>query len=148
MHESATMDVKVTPRISAAARLDRLSIVSFHRHIMWLLGFCFFFELGDINTFAFPAPAIRAQWGISIATIGFITSATFFGMFIGATTGGWFSDRVGRKTALMVATTWFSIFSLLNAFAFEPYGLFAVRLLTGIGLSAMTAIDRKSVVEG
>src|SRR5262249_51621276 len=141
------MDVKVTPRISAAARLDRLPIVSFHRYIMWVLGFCFFFELGDINTFAFAAPAIRAEWGISIATIGVITSATFFGMFIGATTGGWFSDLVGRKTALIVATAWFSTFSLLNAFAFEPYGLFAARLFTGIGLSAMTAIGITYIAE-
>jgi hypothetical protein len=70
---SATMDTIPLQRVSAAARLDRLPIVSFHRHIMWLLGFCFFFELGDINTFAFAAPAIRAQWGISIQTIGLVT---------------------------------------------------------------------------
>ena len=114
---------------------------------MWLLGFCFFFELGDINTFAFAAPAIRAQWGISIQTIGLVTSATFFGMFIGATTGGWFSDRVGRKTALIAATAWFSTFSLLNALAWEPAGLFIARLLTGIGLSAMTAIGITYIAE-
>jgi len=97
------MNVHDSQRISAAARLDRLPIFSFHRRMMLLLGYCFFFELGDINTFAFSAPAIRAQWGISIGTIGIITSATFFGMFIGATTGGWFSDRVGRKRALNIA---------------------------------------------
>src|SRR5882672_3349845 len=134
------MDTTPRPQISAAARLDRLPITSFHRTIMWLLGFCFFFELGDINTFAFAAPAIRAQWAMSIVQIGYITSATFFGMFIGAATGGWFADKVGRKTALIVATMWFSGFSLLNALAIEPYGLFAARLLTGIGLAAMTAI--------
>jgi putative MFS transporter len=141
------MDTIPLTRVSAAARLDRLPIVSFHRRVMWLLGFCFFFELGNINTFAFAAPAIRAQWGISIATIGVVTSATFFGMFIGAITGGWFADHVGRKTALIAATTWFSLFSLLNAVAWEPYGLFAARMLTGIGLSAMTAIGITYVAE-
>jgi hypothetical protein len=49
-------------RVSAAARLDRLPITSFHRKMMWLLGFVFFFELADLNTFAFAAPAIRSQW--------------------------------------------------------------------------------------
>ncbi len=141
------MNVQERPRVSAAARLDRLPIFSFHRHIMWLLGFCFFFELGDINTFAFSAPAIRAQWGISIGTIGFITSGTFLGMFLGATAGGWFADRVGRKRALIVAVTWFSLFSLLNALAWEPIGLFAARCLTGIGLSAMTAIGITYIAE-
>jgi putative MFS transporter len=141
------MDAIVRPRISAAARLDRLPIVSFHRHMLWLLGFCFFFELGNINTFAFAAPAIREQWGISIDVIRNVTSATFLGMFIGATTGGWFADKVGRKRALIAATIWFSAFSLLNALAWEPYGLFAARLLTGIGLSAMTAIGITYVAE-
>jgi MFS transporter, putative metabolite:H+ symporter len=137
----------IETRISAAARLDRLPIFSFHRHILALLAFCFFFELGAINTFAFAAPAIRAQWGISIGTVSLITSATFFGMFIGATTGGWFADQVGRKRGLVIATTWFSLFSLLNALAWEPYGLFAARLLTGIGLSAMTAIGITYIAE-
>src|SRR6185295_2113415 len=137
----------IETRISAAARLDRLPIFSFHRHILALLAFCFFFELGDINTFAFAAPAIRMQWGITIGTVGLITSATFFGMFVGATTGGWFSDKVGRKTALITATAWFSFFSLLNALTWEPYGLFAARLLTGIGLSAMTAIGITYIAE-
>jgi MFS transporter, putative metabolite:H+ symporter len=141
------MNVQDRPRISAAARLDRLPIFSFHRHIMWLLGFCFFFELGDINTFAFSAPAIRAQWGISIGTIGLITSGTFLGMFLGASAGGWFADHVGRKRALTIAVTWFSLFSLLNALAWEPVGLFMARCLTGIGLSAMTAIGITYIAE-
>src|SRR5258706_2813030 len=141
------MNVHEPQRISAASRLDRLPIVSFHRRMMLLLSFCFFFELADINIFAFSATAIRAQWGISIATIGIITSATFFGMFIGATTGGWFADRVGRKRALNIAVVWFSLFSLLNAFAWEPISLFGARLLTGIGLSAMTAIGITYIAE-
>jgi putative MFS transporter len=141
------MNLQDIQRVSAAARLDRLPIFSFHRRVMWLLGFCFFFELGDINTFAFSAPAIRAQWGISIGTIGAITSGTFFGMFMGAATGGWFADRIGRKRALVIAVTWFSLFSLLNAMAWEPAGLFTARLLTGIGLSAMTAIAITYIAE-
>jgi putative MFS transporter len=141
------MNLQDSQRVSAAARLDRLPVFSFHRHMMWLLGFCFFFELGDISTFAFSAPAIRAQWGISIGMIGVITSGTFFGMFLGAASGGWFADRMGRKRALIAAVTWFSLFSLLNAIAWEPIGLFTARLFTGIGLSAMTAIAITYIAE-
>ena len=141
------MNIQEMQRVSAAARLDRLPIFSFHRHILWLLAFCFFFELGDINTFAFSAPAIRAQWGLSLDVIRNITAATFFGMFLGATTGGWFADRIGRKRALIISVAWFSLFSLLNAVAWEPVGLFVARLLTGIGLSAMTAIGITYIAE-
>jgi putative MFS transporter len=141
------MDTKPISRVTAAARLDRLPIMSVHRTVMWLLGFCFFFELGDINTFAFAAPAIRAQWNVPIETIRNVTSATFIGMFIGAATGGRIADSIGRKRALVLATLWFSAFSLLNAIVWEPYGLFFARLLTGIGLSAMTAIGITYVAE-
>ena len=145
--QNKAVQMAAAQRISAAARLDRLPIASPHWHILWLLSFCFFFEFGDINTFAFAAPAIREQWGISIATIGLITSGMFLGMFIGAVSGGWFSDRVGRKTALIAATLWFSIFSLLNALVWEPIGLFVARMMTGFGLAGMTAIGITYIAE-
>ena len=106
-------------RPPAAFRLDRLPISGFHRDMVKLLAYIFFFELGDLNSFAFAAPGIRAEWQLSLSAIGTITSAAFVGMFVGATTGGWFSDRVGRKRALVVTTVWYSAFSLMNAFAWN-----------------------------
>ena len=47
---------------SSAARLDRLPVSGFHRHIVWLLAYIFFFELGDLNSFAFAAPGVRQAW--------------------------------------------------------------------------------------
>jgi putative MFS transporter len=132
---------------SAAARLDRIPISSFHRHIMWILGFVFFFELGDVNTFSYAAPAILKQWHLSIFEISVIISATFFGMFVGAMTGGWFSDRVGRKKALIYTTLWYSGFSLLSALVWAPRGLVVTRLLTGMGLSAMSVIGTTYISE-
>ena len=132
---------------SAAARLDRLPISSFHRDMIQLLSYIFFFELGDLNSFAFAAPGVRQQWHLPIGTISYITSASFIGMFIGATTGGWLSDRVGRKRALVITTLWYSGFSLLNAFAWDVNSLFATRLLTGVGLSSMTVVAMTYISE-
>ena len=134
-------------RPSAAMRLDRLPITAYHRQTMWLLAFVFFAELGGIYTFSFTAPAIMKSWGLSISAVSFIVSATFIGMFLGATTGGWFSDRVGRKKALLLTTVWFSGASVMNAFAWNSAGLFIARLLTGIGLSAMTVVGITYVSE-
>jgi putative MFS transporter len=132
---------------SAAARLDRLRVSSFHRDIVWLLSYIFFFELGDLNSFAFAAPGVRQAWHLEIDTISFITAASFVGMFIGSIIGGWFSDRVGRKRALIVTTIWYSGFSLLNAFAWDVPSLFVTRLLTGVGLSSMTVVAMTYISE-
>ena len=68
-------------------------------------------------------------------------------MFVGATTGGWFSDRVGRKRALVVTTVWYSAFSLMNAFAWNVPSLVATRMLTGVGLSSMTVVAMTYIAE-
>jgi putative MFS transporter len=136
-----------TAQYSTAARLERIPISSFQHQIMWILGFALFFEIGDVNTFSYAAPAILRQWHLSISEIGFIVSATFVGMFVGAMSGGWFSDQIGRKRALIYTTLWYSGFSLLNALVLGPLGLLITRLMTGIGLSAMTVIGTTYISE-
>lgn len=105
-----------------------------------LLAYVFFFELGDLNSFAYAAPALRQQWQLSIQTIATITSASFVGMFVGAMSAGTLSDHIGRKRALILTTLWYSTMSLLNACAWSVPTLFAARLLTGVGLSGMTVV--------
>jgi putative MFS transporter len=138
---------KQLQRKAAAARLDRLPIGSFHKSIMWMMAYIFFFELGDLNTFGFAAPAIRIAWKLPLSTIGFITSAAFIGMLLGATCGGWFSDRVGRKRALIITTMVYSVFSLANACVWDTAGLFVTRLGTGVGISAMTVVGMTYISE-
>jgi len=126
--------------LGAATRLDRLAVSTFHRRTAALLAYVFFFELGDLNSFAYAAPALRQQWHLSIATIATVTSASFVGMFVGAMTAGTLSDHIGRKRALILTTAWYSSMSLLNACAWSVPSLFAARLLTGVGLSGMTVV--------
>jgi putative MFS transporter len=126
--------------LTAAERLDRLAVSAFHRRAALLLSYVFFFELGDLNSFAYAAPALRLHWGLSLQTIATITSASFVGMFIGATSAGTLSDHIGRRRALIVTTLWYSAMSLLNACAWNVPSLFAARLLTGMGLSGMTVV--------
>lgn len=134
-------------RHSAAARLDRLPIGSFQKRIMWLVAYVYFFELGDLNNFGFVAPELRVQWGLSISTIGLVTSSAFIGMFVGAISGGWVSDKIGRKKALILTTLCFSVFSLLNACVWNVTGLVATRFLTGVGLSSMTVVAITYITE-
>ncbi|GLV14460.1 putative metabolite transport protein YyaJ [Alicyclobacillus hesperidum] len=125
---------------SIGARLERLPISSFHRYVIWVLAFAFFFELGDINTLSYTAPAIEKAWNLQLSAIGNVTSATFLGMFLGASVIGYVSDRIGRKRSLIFTILIYSIFSLLNAFAMSMTMLFVTRLVTGFGLSAMTVV--------
>ncbi len=132
---------------SIGARLDRLPMTSLHRRAIVALGFAYFFEFSDLNTFAYAAPSIMRQWGISLDTVALITSTSFGGMFLGAAVGGMVADRIGRKSSLILAIGIYSISSLLSAAVEGPISLAILRLLTGIGLSSMVVAANTYVSE-
>lgn len=129
------------------ARLERLPITSVHRTVFLALAFAYFFELGDLNTFAYAAPAVIKYWGITVSTVALITSASFGGMFLGAVFGGVVADRIGRKRALIYSLLIYAGFSLLNALAWDIFSLAAARCVTGIGLSSMTVVANTYISE-
>jgi len=123
-----------------AARLDRLPMSRFHRLIVVCLAFTFFCELADLNEFAYAAPGIIKFLHITVNDVAAITSAGFFGMFIGAASGGWIADLFGRRRGLIWSVIWFSVFSIINGLAFNVPTLLIARFLTGIGMSSLTVI--------
>lgn len=132
---------------TVAARLDRLPITRMHRMVLFTLAAVFLFEFGDLNTFAYVAPALTKTLGFTVPTIALVTSAGFLGMFIGAVLGGRFSDAIGRRRALIVATAVFSLGSLLNAAGWNEPSFAVIRFITGVGLSAMTVAATTYVSE-
>ncbi|MGY0498267.1 MFS transporter [Nocardia sp. FBN12] len=124
---------------SLSSRLDRLP-ASTRSHKIWMviLGSLFLWDVADVHVLAYAAPAIRKEWGLSISDVGVLTSISFLGMFIGALVGGRISDRIGRKKMIIGATVLYSVFTVGCAIApnFATLGL--CRLLTGVGLQALT----------
>ncbi|MCQ4129035.1 MFS transporter [Rhodococcus erythropolis] len=118
-----------------------------HKRWLAVLAALLLVDMADLNTFAFAAPAIRADWGLSVGDVGSITAASFLGMFLGSIVGGRLADRFGRKRVIMGATVFFSTFSLLSAFAVGVADLAAYRVLTGFGLQAMTVVVLAYVAE-
>jgi len=133
--------------VNAANRMDRLPICSAHRLLIVAIAFAYFFDISDISTFSFAAPTLSKIWHLSIPMVALITAATFGGMCIGALVNGWIADRIGRKRSLMLATGFYSLFSLLSALAWNPVSLGIFRCLTGIGLASMLIVASTYVSE-
>ncbi len=120
-----------------SARMDRIPrLTRSHFRALSILIALFIFDLIDIGTLATVAPAVRAQWGLSIEALGLLTSTTFVGMAFGAMVGGRVADRVGRRPTLITAVFIFSAGSLLSALATGPEFLGIARMITGVGIGA------------
>lgn len=130
-----------------AARIDRLPYSGLHWRILALLAIPQFFDSVDIFTFPSAAPGLVKFWGMSVDDIALITSAAFFGMFLGASFGGALADRLGRKRGLIVFLALGSAASLLTALAQNVPMLFAARVLTGFGLAAGIVTTMTCVAE-
>jgi len=107
----------------------------------WLvLGLCsliILFDGYDAAVMGFIAPSLIQDWGIAPSQLGLILGAAMFGVALGALIAGPYSDRLGRKRVLLVSILCFGVFSLLSAFASNPYEMAGLRFLTGLGLGAV-----------
>ncbi|MFC4950051.1 MFS transporter [Pseudonocardia sp. GCM10023141] len=84
--------------------------------------------------------SIRAEWGSSVAQLGQLTSYSFLGMFAGRIIGGRLADRLGRRRVLVWASAVYSIASLLSALAPNLAVLGVLRVITGVGIQAVTGV--------
>lgn len=130
------------------SRIDRLPVVGgLHRIWVTLLAIIFVFDSADLSTFALVAPKLREQWGLTVTDIGWTTSAAFFGMFVGALAGGSISDRFGRKLVIVTGALLYSVSSLLSAVSVSLGMLIVTRVLTGVGIEAMTVAALAFIAE-
>lgn len=87
----------------------------------------------DFMIYPLVIGTIMHQWSIGAGPAGFAATLTLLASAIGGWTAGYVSDRFGRVRVLQVTILWFSLFSLLSAFAQNFHQLVIFRALLGFG---------------
>jgi AAHS family 3-hydroxyphenylpropionic acid transporter len=90
----------------------------------------------DIQAIGVAAPRLAPQFGLTPGEMGWIFAISNIGLVIGASFGGWFADRVGRKPVFIAAVLIFGVFTLLTTLTSTFALLFAVRFCAGLGFGA------------
>jgi hypothetical protein len=90
----------------------------------------------DFTIFLLLMVPIAHEFRVSLAEVTAVFTLTLWMRLIGATASGWLSDRIGRKTPLMIAIAWYSICNLLAGLSPAFWFLFLFRALLGIGMGA------------
>jgi putative MFS transporter len=102
--------------------------------ILVLVAFGALFDAIEQYNVGLAAPLIAAQWELSNAEVGLLTTLTFAGMAIGSLIAGVTGDRYGRRITYMYNLALYTVGALLAASAPDLGWLLVARFVVGIGL--------------
>jgi MFS family permease len=136
-------------RTDIPARMDRLPWSGWHWKIVFALGITWILDGLEVTIVGTVGSRLTEPNTLhfSAAEVGAIASFYIAGAVIGALVFGYFTDRLGRKKLFIVTLTWYTVFTVLTAFA-TNFWIFAIaRFLTGNGIGGEYAAINSAIDE-
>ncbi len=90
----------------------------------------------DFTIFLLIMTPTSRTFGVPLVAVAAVFTITLWLRLVGATASGWLSDRIGRKTPLMISIVWHSVCNLPAGLAPSFLLVFVFRALLGIGMGA------------
>ncbi len=125
-----------------AARLDRMPITGMHRKVLWLLAGITFCDSVDMAVGGPIGAVLQStydaagnQW-MTLEQFALFNSITMIGYLIGGLMAGALSDGIGRKKAVLICGSIFTVFCFIAAGSPDATFLTACRFFMGLGLGA------------
>src|SRR6266496_1413237 len=109
-----------------------------------LAGFLFGFDTVVISG---AEQRIQALWHLSAAVHGVALAAALYGTVIGALSGGFPADRLGRKPTLLWVGVLYIVSAIGSALAPNVQTFIAARFVGGIGIGASTVVAPMYIAE-
>ena len=90
----------------------------------------------DFTIFLLLMVPIAETFHVPLVEVAAVFTITLWLRLVGAVGSGWLSDRIGRKTPLMISILWYSICNFAAGLSPTFALLFLFRALLGIGMGA------------
>lgn len=147
-----TDDATAAPLRAAfiSARIDRLPAVATIWRLVALLSIAGFFELYDLFQTAYISPGLVRDGIFATGSQGLFgfsdqaafASATFLGLFFGASLLSPIADRYGRRAIFTFALIWYTVATVIMGLQTSALGVIGMRFIVGIGLGVeLVTID-------
>ena len=107
-------------------------------------GFLFGFDSSIVNG---TVEAIREQFSLNAAVLGFVVSVALLGAGVGAWTAGICADRIGRVKTMIVAAIILFVSSIGAGLAFGVIDLILWRFIGGVGIGFASVIAPGYIAE-
>lgn len=133
--------------LNLSQRFERMPLTRWQHKIFLIIATAWLFDSIDLASLTFVLAPISNEFGLSGGQAGLLASASFAGMFVGATTAGMLADRFGRKVVFQTSMIVWGSASILLAFAWDWESLMAFRFLLGLGMGAEFPMGQALVSE-
>lgn len=121
------------------ARLDRLPKWPYPVSLLVIIGIGFFFSFYDITSIGLALPVIIKQFHAHSEAAAWAITSSLIGYIIGSFLDSRLSDLMGRKLALILSVTFFSVGSILSATSVNLTQLIVWRFVIGMGIGSEIA---------
>ncbi len=113
----------------------------------WLMMASILVEAWDLYSIAFVLIFIRDQYHPDPLLLGLAAAGTQGGALVGALTGGWLSDKLGRRLMFLATMVLFIVLALAQAFVTSVVALAVIRLFLGVPLGSDIATGYTYIME-
>jgi len=126
------------PRNWVSRQLDTMPVGKVHRKVVVAVGLGLFFDIYEVFLSSAISTGLVADFHIDPTSVQLklLLASAFIGMFVGAAFLGTLADRIGRRKAFLFNLIWYSVWSLVGAFAPNATFLIISRFLAGVGVGA------------
>ena len=145
-HAAFAKEFGANSKFSVSKFVDEIGLTKFSWFIFVVLGICNIFEGYDYMIVSYTVPSLQAQWGLTSAITGSLSSWSLIGLVLGGCVAGPLADKLGRKKAIVSMTiiygvlnlpiyfshswVWFAASALASAWA-QPFRWLLPRSLSG-----------------
>lgn len=116
------------------SRLNNMPVTRAHMKIIGVVALGLFFENYELFLTGALSSALKRDFSVSDVLMPAILGSGFLGAFLGAVVLSRLADRIGRRRAMMLTLSVFSVFSIAAAFSPNAETLILLRVIAGIGL--------------
>ena len=114
---------------------------------LWAAFFGYLLDAMDVLLYVFAIQTLKAEFGLSNAEAGLVSSATLIASAFGGIASGLLCDRIGRRRTLIYCILVYSLASGGTAFSRGLWDLIFWRALVGIGLGGEWSAGAVMVAE-
>jgi len=113
----------------------------------WLMIASIFVDAWDFYAITLFGTTIAKALSAPPVLVGLALAATQGGAIVGTVTGGWLTDKIGRRASFLLTMIILTVFAAAQAFATDIYQLIALRFVLGYPLGMDIAVGYTYIME-